>query len=52
MGSEVGTHDVIVAVGDGEFNVQRSFLLRVLNVNDPPVFVEDPIVVVREDELH
>jgi WD40 repeat protein len=37
---EVGPHNVVLRVSDGTVNVEQSFTVTVVNVNDPPVITQ------------
>jgi len=41
---EVGAYDVTIRVTDGYVNTDQEFQLTVHNVNDPPVFISDPLI--------
>lgn len=45
----VGNHNVTLRVSDGSINIDQSFVIQVINVNDPPVFTSTPVAVVNED---
>ena len=35
--NQVGTHQIIVEISDGKYNVQQNFEIEVFNVNNPPL---------------
>ena len=49
---EVGTHDVTISISDGIESAQQSFIVTVLNVNDPPLFTSEPVTEVLQGELY
>jgi hypothetical protein len=47
--SHVGLHNVTLRVTDGSINVDQTFQVEVINVNDPPTFTSNPVASVNED---
>lgn len=49
---DVGVHQVIVSVTDGYDTTDQDFQLTVLDVNDPPVFLTEPVTEARAYESY
>lgn len=49
---DVGNHNVTLRVSDGSINIDQSFVIEVINVNDPPSFTSTPLAVVNEDAAY
>ena len=50
--SDVGTHDVTLQVSDGSVQVDQSFTVTVINVNEAPVFTSTPVTAVDVDSVY
>ncbi len=50
--ADVGTHDVTLRVTDGSLNVDQTFQIQVVNINDPPVITSSPVISTNEDALY
>ena len=44
-----GDFEVIITVTDGQFSVQESFILTIINVNDPPTAYSQSVVLNEDD---
>ena len=49
---DIGDHEVLLEVSDGETTVQQQFKVIVERVNKPPVFVSDPITSAKEGAVY
>jgi len=49
---DVGNHNIAIVVNDGYYTVRQEFVVKVKNVNDPPVFTSTPILDAPEDTLY
>jgi uncharacterized repeat protein (TIGR01451 family)/CSLREA domain-containing protein len=50
--SEVGSHNVVLQVTDGDATVQQSFTITVANTNDAPTFTSTPVTTATEDSAY
>ncbi len=49
---DVGLHNVVLRVSDGQESVDQTFTIEVINTNDAPVITSTPPTVVNEDQAY
>jgi hypothetical protein len=50
--SDVGLHNITLRVSDGSINVDQTFKIRVVNINDVPIITSNPVSTTNEDALY
>jgi len=50
--ADVGLNNVTLRVSDGSINVDQTFKIRVVNVNDAPVITSSPVITTNEDATY